>query len=457
MMKLDFVILSLMRQIFLVGGPVFLMSLPTQAQSPTGNILTLQRAFELALEVNENLKIQENDVQNTINLQDAARANNFPGLRFLARTGYIDNVPSRIVANTTSVSVNFSQNIYNGHRDWAQVNALKWAEKSQMENVRKTKWDLYEWVVARYFNYLRLEVMKENLKEQKKILTERALFIAARAKVGRMRQADGVLASGQVVALDGQIAGVESDLQRAWEELNLLINLNQNQNHLDQSTTNSKLQIPEDVTLPFVGLEDGGSLLERPEYKMLEFDQKRFESLTTAERASFFPVVSFEANAYALRNGAWNNSHWDVQLNFTWQLYEGGARYANLRNLSLSQQSLSLRRNQQLRTHTNLIKTYQGQLTNLEIQLAALEKADGILKKSYQLQKIDQDNSLSTPLEVLGALNSYWDNRRQFEQVRLDHLQLKYLFNALLGFGIFQGSGGDKSDSSMIGPKEKKL
>jgi outer membrane protein TolC len=172
--------------------------------------------------------------------------------------------------------------------------------------------------------------------------------------------------------------------------------------------------------------------LAREDIQNKQLEIQQFEGDVKISKGSYLPTLDLLSNWYAIKDGgstSSRNSDWDVGLNLTIPLYEGGVSQALVRESTEKKQTAQYQLSDYEKTikievtsRYELFHRYFDQIKAFDM---ALEKA----KRSYDETIRDYRLGLVSNLDVLTSLNLYLTNKRNAEKTKilavLNHKQLE--------------------------------
>ncbi|MFN8790428.1 MAG: TolC family protein [Bdellovibrionales bacterium] len=392
--------------------------------------VTLDEAFRSALSQNEVVGQARERVFQADEQYTQARGAIFPTLSFQA-SHLIQPQPENLIAREifpeeqTTTNLNLRQPLFRGFREFAGVRQRRRVLTAEQQNRVNTLLELYQSVATSYLNVLSFEQDLKNLAEQRKIYNERIRELQARIRRGESNSSEALTAQSTEAALEAEMRIVETNLASARENFKLVTTLPADTKLMDRSVEGRK-------SLPTLKpLEDYLSRIEnRPDVKAARDRLEAAQEEIRVARGAHWPTLDLQGNYYFQRPpGFLNEIRWDVQLNLSFPLYEGGTVLSQTREAASRNRDRELELSRLRRQAEADVKSLYESLKNRSDQLAALERSSELAEKNYQVLQRDFRRGLSRSIDVQLALTEFRIARRSYDQARfaaqLDWIRLQ--------------------------------
>jgi outer membrane protein TolC len=366
----------------------------------------LQRSESLEMARSREEQAQERKLQ--------ARGTLFPQLN--ARYSYteIDPLPGADSAfrriNQYSALVNLNQPIYRGNAISAYSFALLDVEL-QKRLKEQEGLNLWMQVGDAYFNLWRAQVDLANVRQLKQFSDERARELRERVRVGRSRRGELMQAEAQLATVDADLSRVGNTYQEALARVEFL--------------AGEKLK-PDFGALPDMILKTPelgvflSAIHSRPDVKARSQEVVMAEKMVSIARAGHEPTVDFNANYFFIRTGILENSRWDLGVQVTMPIFQGGTVLAASREASERKREVSLGLERLKRELERDITILWQNASTVERVLNDLKNAVIKARATYEENKKDYRYGLVTSLDVLVSLNEYISTKRNYENALID-------------------------------------
>jgi outer membrane protein len=378
--------------------------------------VTLKEAYSSALKHSDAIGIQRTRTAQAESALDQGQSLALPKVALSGSYTRLDDadlepLQKRNFENTqTAAKIGVVQPLFRGFRDYYANSALEALVAAQKDRAEQAKIDLYLTVAEAYFAVQAAEKDEANLKALYQITTKRQQEIAARTKIGKSRKGELLSAEALSASLQAQLAGATNTKQTAREALATLTALPTDANLEDDATVAIKTAMP---------LEEYLTLLKkRPDLLALEEEMKAESLKISGARGAHYPTLDLFGNYYLKRPGALEESRWDAGLSLTIPIYEGGLVSAQVESaIESSNEKQLLYKETRRRAELILKQSYNNVQSGFE-QVKALEVAVKAADANYQEQNRDYRYGLVTNLEVISALNTLQETRRNLDRQR---------------------------------------
>ncbi len=393
-------------------GLLWLGSLPlalaeTAPSAQKDSPLTLSDCYKLALKQSETIAIQqEKMVEAEVHFSRAfsgilpqasfsstdKRQDGNGGSQFTLR-----KVPDRKFV--------FSQPLFSGFKEFAAMAGTQ-AERRQRAYEKTRAEHLLLVDVADAF-YL-LQEKREDLATLEMIraaLAERVDELKERVRIGRSR-------TGEVISAEAQRLRVEADLESARTDETVVRQL------LEFLTGRDRIEAIQDPVPPLPPMESEAAYLpkaaSRPDVRATEEAAVVAQKQISIAKAGYLPTVGLNGNYYVERAGVSKDISWDASLVVSVPIFTGGETKAAVKEaVSQARQAELLSQETRRRAVLDIRDAYEILKMDLS-RSAALSKALDAADENYRLQVQDYRRSLVNNLDVLQALQSFQDSRRDF-------------------------------------------
>lgn len=382
----------------------------TKAQS-----LGLDELYSKALARSESAVVQQivkEQAQNALSQKQSGLLPQLNSQASLTKQG--SEVPGSGMTERTNslLRVGVKQPLFRGFSlvkdiDIAKVD-LERAELSQQNFQRLLWWS----VVNVFYETLRAERNFLNLEALEKIFERREKEIRRRTGLGKSRSADLQVTLSQRATTHAQVLKAKND----WK-VNRMI--------LSQMTGLEVDQIV--LTRPtFKDLQQGVVSKDRPDIKSQELAVKRAEYEVIKANSTLWPELDLSANYYPYYNNqnapaATGDLRWDAGLVLTWEMdWEDWTNKAGAdRKLNLKIEEMKNKQVQ--REAQEELARRQLYLTGVVQQLKDLTEALKLADRATQLIQRDFNNGTASLLDIVTQQNSYFEIRRQFDNLDLEN------------------------------------
>jgi outer membrane protein len=402
----------------MASSKLIISCLFTAIYSANSYAVTLGESFDSALLNNQSDNINESRLKQSMELRSKGQGLYYPTLS--VRGTY---VKQEKFEDQKTLGLNLTTSLYNGGRDRQLIRNADAGVKIAENQRQLDRVTLYMEVVDSYYAYLLNKNDAKNLELLKKQSNERVDEIRKRLQIGRSRRGELLQAEAQLASVDAELLDALGLLKQSEARFFILTGL--------RKETVSELKL--DVIGPVKSLEDYiNQALSREDIQNKQLEIQQFDGDVKISKGSYLPTVDLLSNYYVLKEGgstSSKNSNWDVGLNLTIPLYEGGVSQARVRETTAKKQSAEYqltdyKKNIQIEitSRYELFHRYFDQIKAFDL---ALDRA----KKSYEETTRDYRLGLVSNLDVLTSLNLFLDSKRNSEKTKilavLNHKQLE--------------------------------
>lgn len=397
---------------------ILALSVQTQAQST----LDFSQAFNLAKQKSEKIIIQNIKTSIAETAVDKNRSGYMPKLSAFFGYTQIDTdqlAPATNVNPQESSRLNVTQNLYAGGQTYYKTQSSKNLLESEKSNLKMSYIDTYSDTATSYYSILQTEQDIKDMRLQLDLTNKRTKELTSRTKIGRSRQSEVLSNQSQSYLLQTQIQASELKLIQLRRKFSLL------------TGAATAIVLTDDVDNIVKELKPityyKKQSAERPDLAAINLQIQSYENLYKAQKGMYWPSLDLSANYYLKdRTGALADSKWDVGVNLTIPLFEGGSTHASVSEAYLKKQQAEYEKSQFLKdTDSDIDLNYAEVQSSIE-QLELLDQSLKLSEKNYFSQQKDYGLGVTSNLEVLQSLNTYLETKRNFDRLKYQ-LKISYL------------------------------
>lgn len=374
----------------------------------------IDAAFDAAIHRSETIEIQsELTVQGHEKVRQAW-GSILPNVSFIGAyqrqqdTTSSSSTSSVTKPDQTTLRIALAQRLFNGMREYAALNVARHGEAASESDRKRALMLLYNDVVDSVSSVNSLEADLLNLNELIRLTAERKSELSERRRIGRSRESEVVSVDAQLKLLNSQKASLEGQLRVTRETFAFLTGLSADSSLLDSSAQNLEL-------LPLKSYID--SIESRADLEAASRRVELAESSVNVSKGGHLPTLDLGADYYLKRPGFLENVKWDVQLTLSVPLFSGGVTWfqTNEAVSRLKQSELELQR---MRRNSELeVKQAYLNVSSLDEQIRAHKEALSSTEKNYKIQNSEYRLGLVTNLDVLQALNTFHETKRDMDRL----------------------------------------
>ena len=325
--------------------------------------------------------------------------------------------------HTTERRFAFSQTLFSGFREFAGISGSNF-ERSQRSNEKRRAEQLLFTDVADAF-YLLLEEGEDlnTLVTIRDALASRIEELRQREKLGRSRRSEVVNTEAQYYIVQAEIESVKSQEILARQLLEFLT-----------GRPIGKIVDPEN-TMPLAGSEDTYVIKadSRPDVQAARDAWELAKRGVTVARSAFFPTVTVTPNYYEHRTTSPVKDRWDAQLQVELPIFEGTETFGALKLARAQARESELSYQRVRRLAVQDIRDVYTTFRTSFLQADAFEKALRAAELNYDLQKKDYQLNLVNNLDVLQAIQSLEETRRNHTHILYETKRAYWQLRVALG------------------------
>ncbi len=388
---------------------------PQASVEATGPLLlSLRGCYELALKRSETVAIQKEEIKEAEAQFFKAASEALGDINFIMDFSRQDNPtggdPSATARSFTDPERRerkfvIKQPLFQGFKALGALTGAGSLRRDEKEEWRRAKQLLFLDVARAFYGVLREKKELETIEGIHSLFQERIRELEEREKIGRSRSSEVATAQARMKLLERDRARASGALALARYLLEFLI-----------GAPLEKYDLQEE------GLPQGGSrglphYLEAAEMRA-DIEAQR-QAVKTAWRSvivaqsEFWPELSLESNQYQRREGLAQDIEWDLLFKVDVPLSRGGETVGKVKEAvsrwKKSKFSYSLAKR---KARLEIQESYQNWITSLD-ETRALEAALQASQENFLLQKDEYTKNLVSNLDVLEALESLFETRRE--------------------------------------------
>ena len=396
--------------------------------------VTLDDALRSAVAKNESLaKSGEKVVQAEENL-DKALSGPQPSLALNAnfiKQPEPDNPLARQFSPSeqTTAFLSLKQPLFRGFREFAVLRQQRDLLDAARSSRLRTLGEVFQNVSTAYFEVLALEQDLRNLEDQRRLYSERAKNLVARARRGQSARNEPLMAQSAEAVTDADIQVVKSKLKAARENFKILSDLPADSHLTDLNADDNGVVKVQNLEFYLKRLSD------RPDVLAAKSAADAAAESVKVARGAHWPTLDATGNYYLKRPEMQKDLKWDLRLDLTFPIYEGGLRMAETREASSKKREADLDFHQIRRLAEAEVRTLHEAAQTKIKYLEALKRAKELTLQSSQELERDYRRGLARNIDVQQSLVDYGNARRKFDQARyearLDMIKLDRAANIL--------------------------
>jgi outer membrane protein TolC len=383
--------------------------------------ISLEEAYHAALEKTETAQIAGNRVDQADARVAQARGRLLPKLSASASYLRQEDVGARAAIRDTyrpdqsSGRLTLTQPLYSGGLLLSNVSAARSERESSRQEALVARVNLFNDVARAFFDVRANEEDAKNLEASINLTAERVAELQRRARIGRSRSGEVLMAQSQLAVLQSQAEAIRSATEIARDRFSFITGLDR-ASHVAPSTTSS---LADNFTKP-EPLEMYLDLIEkRPDLAALSARLEAARADVRAARSGHLPSLHLTGNSYLFRTGGGQDIDWDIGVGLTIPIYEGGVVQGRIREAKDVETEITLTLSRLKREAETQVRAAYHALSGAIDQAESLKKAFATAERNYREQTRDYGFGLVTNLDVLQALTTFQDTKRAYDRTRI--------------------------------------
>lgn len=395
--------------------------------------ITVQEATEMALKNNKNIKVQMLEVEKSKIDVDAAWKKAYFSVDYTASAGrYFKDIAG--TNQSYSHSVTLSQPIYTGGAIKSGIRIGKESLDLAELTLEKAKKDVILNTVQAYINVYDAENILEVYKLSKEALDQNFKEQQEKYELRMITKPEFLEAERSVKAMEADIISQAATVEINKETLGNLIGMDGKDIEIVPFGVN-------EIFTKSVNLKDDLEKLktENTEYQMALKSQKIAKEMINIEKADLKPTVSGVVKYGTLSNHSkirdlaeTENYNGLVGINFTWNIFDWGAKKLEVRKAEKSYEVSNLKAEQTLDDLKVNLKNVYYKIQSLEKSLEALKTAVEIAEENYELEVERYSYRLITLNDLLTSERNLRQARTNYLSSRLNYYYLISQYGSLL-------------------------
>lgn len=382
--------------------------------SEVSTALDLQSVFEAAIKRSEVISDQEEQLKQAEEHYSQAMGSVLPtvsGIASYTRQKEVTSATGNALFPTSQplVRLNATQPLFRGLRDIAAIRASRYLISAQEETKKQALRQLYIDVAQNYYVTLSLETDLKNIREEIELYEKRIKELRDRVKIGRSKHTEVLTMATSLNLLRVQFEQIKGQLSASRELFAFFTGLPVT------TVLQATVTIPETLE-PIENYTQ--SIDAQPVVKSAELKFKVAGENTKVAWRSHLPSIDLSGNYYLKRFGVLENLTWDVGVNLTLPIFNGGVIQSKYHEAASQEMQSELNLSRTKRKSLEEIKSlYQNVLSDLA-QLKALKEAVELSQKTFNEETRDYRLGLVTNLEVLQSLTAFEESKRAYDRAR---------------------------------------
>jgi outer membrane protein len=390
------------------------------AAAPTA--ISLEQAFSESLRKTETLSGKDEEIKQAEEKYRQAigglfpTINGFASYQWQAASGGGAFSPTR----QPLVKITASQPLFRGLRDFAALKQTSLLSEASQKSKEVALRQLFNDVTQSFYLVLSLEQELKNLQSQITALEKRIADLKGRIKIGRSRMTEALTVQANLSTLKGQYVQTQGQLQVAKESFSFVTGVTEEFNLKDSLALQEKLP-PLSQYLE--------SLSSRPDLKMRSLQLEAAEKGVGVAWGAHLPSIDLNGNYYFKRFGFFDQIPWDFGVSLSLPILNGGIISSRVAEANSVKMQAELAVTKTKRAAVQEIQSLYAVLQADLEQLKSLNESRDLNEINFKQQTREYRNGLVNNLEVLQALTSFEESKRNLDrarfQTKIDYLKLE--------------------------------
>lgn len=303
-----------------------------------------------------------------------------------------------------------SQPLFQGFKALGAIKGAGSLKKQRVGEKIRAEQLLFLDVARAFYDVLRFQKDVETIQGIRDLFAERMSDLNEREKIGRSRRSEIVTAESRMKIIDSELAQAKGTLAVAKHILEFLIGIPAEPTQLKDMEI---FELEPETMDAYLAAVD-----KRPDVEAAEQAVKTAWNGVVVAQSGLWPDISLVNNQYQKRDGFQDPIDWDLLFKINVPLYRGGETLGKIKAASSTWKkakfAYSLARRQ---AELDIKEAYQTWVAARN-EYRALEEAVKSSEENFNLQKEDYSQNLVNNLDVLSALESLHETRREANRAR---------------------------------------
>ncbi len=386
---------------------------PGREPAPPEVSLTLQDSYELALRRSDEVAISKEEVGRTIGSFLEASGEALGDFDYVATEMRQDPQKGGISESGASSTLaaskrrerrfEYSQPLFQGFRTLGALSGAGSLKKQRQGEYERAKQLLFMDVVNAFYTYIRLGKDIEIMEGILNLSEDRIKDLKRWEEIGRSRPSETSTATVTLETFKADIAKSKIDLANARNLFTFLIGMALDTRELKDE------KIPVPSSEPFDLLE---LVRKRPDVEASKQAVTTARGALIVAQSELWPKITLDADLYQHREGFQSGTSWDTLVTMRVPLGKGGTTIGNVRDSLSTWREAKLTYSLSTRKAQREIMDAYDNWKNYSDRSMALDKSMQAAQENFTLQSEDYKRRLVSNLDVLAALQSLFQAKR---------------------------------------------
>jgi outer membrane protein len=385
--------------------------------------LTLEECFRLALKKSETVAINREQIKEAEAHFLQSLGTLLPHVSFARTETMLDTGGSAAYKKISyDQKFVFKQTLFSGFKEFAGISGSKSEIKQRTLETKRAAQLLFVDVADAF--YLLLEIQKdlETLEKTRAAFEDRIAELNARVEIGKSRPSEVANTEVQLYNIEAEIESVRSQEAVAVDLLGYLI-----------GRPVGAITDPGAVIVLKPESEYIKGAAARPDVQAANFELDVNKKKAYIAKTGFFPSVNVESGYYTHKTSAPSGGDWDAVLSINVPIFEGTETMGEVKAANAVARQSELTYERAIRLALQDIHDSYSRASSSLARSSTLQKALQSADRNYTLQEQDYKLSLVNNLEVLSAISSLEDARRNFDSTFYESRRFYWQLRAAAG------------------------
>ncbi|OGS33685.1 MAG: hypothetical protein A2474_04820 [Elusimicrobia bacterium RIFOXYC2_FULL_34_12] len=383
---------------------------------------TLKQCLDMAQSHSLELNIQKQKHLEAEQLLNQRRGEMLPDIRFRYSRFQRDTAGGEYASGGGDSKFTLSQPLFYGFRKTKAISQSKAEIKKEQALFNNTLRLLKADVSQAFFSVVQADVDIVNLKYILKLMQDRVKELNERFRLGKSRESEVLAVESQIATFKAQLEKTAGERANAVEILSRLVYMDSASLKVDDDT--------QDITDAGILEYYVDSVKDRADIESARQDKEIQSYELRIAKGSLLPTLNLEGSKYINRNNGNVDSEWDAYIYLDATLFQGGIIRSRIKEVSFRLQEMESKLDLIEQDAVSEVKKYYQALISSLNQVKAYRESYEKAEKSYQLQLRDYKLGLVNNLDVLAAMTTMSDAKRNLDRALVEAKIDKALLNA---------------------------
>ncbi|MCX6340420.1 MAG: TolC family protein [Candidatus Aureabacteria bacterium] len=383
-----------------------------EKDASVGRVLTLLQCYILSLNQMETIAIDAQRIKEAEAHFYQAMGILMPQVSFVSSDVYSHRSQSASTEedmpgpHTYDRAFVFQQTLFSGFKDFALMNASRYEKKQRQQEKERAEQLLFGDVSDSFYLFLQQQEDLEALQSILQALSDRVQELTKRIELGRSRKSEVAMVRVQIFSIQADIETAKGQRDLARELLEFYV-----------GTPVREVVEPGDILASIKPIDHFSALArKRADILAAENAVGAARENIVAARSGYLPTVNVIGEGFTARDTFPQNPKWDAAIAVNVPLFTGTGVLGDVKQAKARERQNELQLQLTGRqSQTEVLEAYtvlQYALTRRALLFKALDAAG----ENYTLQRQDYERNQVNNLDVLTAIQSLLDQKRNLIQ-----------------------------------------